>query len=94
MAIAAAVAALAATGAIAQVAKSDPCQAPPPQRSAENKDAGKPAEKQNGTVDLSRCGGVVKPPATDDGGLIAPAPQTGDMPVVPPDAAPGQQTPK
>lgn len=84
------VAVLAATEAFATA--SDPCQAPANQQSSD-KQTTKDAAKPSGSVDLSRCGGVVKPPATGDQQLVEPAPKTGNMPVIPPEAVPGQQTP-
>ena len=62
------------------------CQAEP-----RNKPPGK-ADDQTGsaTKKLDRCGGVLRPPDVNDPGLVKPAPDTGNMPVIKPNQMPGQ----
>ncbi|MEZ2131572.1 MULTISPECIES: hypothetical protein [unclassified Sinorhizobium] len=43
------------------------------------------------STDLSRCKGVLKPPATGDKGLVEPAPHTDAMPEIRPGETPQQQ---
>jgi hypothetical protein len=56
-----------------------------------------PAKKddQTGSVTkkLGKCGGVLQPPDVNDPGLVKPAPDTGEMPVIKPHQVP-QQAPK
>ncbi|SDA89060.1 hypothetical protein [Mesorhizobium qingshengii] len=42
------------------------------------------------TETLSDCGGVLKPPATGDQGMTAPAPDQGKTPVIKPGEVPAQ----
>ncbi|WP_136621467.1 MULTISPECIES: hypothetical protein [Mesorhizobium] len=44
----------------------------------------------NLTETLNDCGGVLKPPATGDQGMAAPAPDEGKTPVIKPDEVPAQ----
>src|SRR5438445_12011051 len=44
----------------------------------------------NLTDKLSDCGGVLKPPATGDQGMDAPAPDEGNTPVIKPGQVPAQ----
>lgn len=46
-----------------------------------------PQGGQSDTNRLADCGGVLQPPATGDPGLVAPAPDVGRTPVLPPPAA-------
>lgn len=41
---------------------------------------------------LTECDGELKPPATGDGEIVEPAPDTGKMPVIPPSDVPQQQS--
>jgi hypothetical protein len=52
-------------------------------------------EDQTGSVTkkLGKCGGVLQPPDVNDPGLVKPAPDTGEMPVIKPHQVP-QQAPK
>lgn len=43
---------------------------------------------------LEKCRGVLRPPATGDGKIVEPPPDTGKTPVIPPDALPQQQQPQ
>jgi hypothetical protein len=61
------------------------CQAPSQQQLQE----GSPS-RRGGDADLSRCNGVIIPPAGDEA-LEHPAPSTGTLRVIPPSKAPGQQ---
>jgi hypothetical protein len=65
------------------------CQARP-----RNKPPGK-ADDQTGSVTkkLDKCGGVLQPPDVNDPGLVKPAPDTGEMPVIKPNQMP-EQAPK
>lgn len=51
-------------------------------------------KQQPGSGDLSEklndCGGVLKPPATGDQGMAAPAPDQGNTPVIKPGQVPAQ----
>ncbi|WP_095205022.1 hypothetical protein [Mesorhizobium carmichaelinearum] len=51
-------------------------------------------KQQQGSGDLSEklndCGGVLKPPATGDQGMAAPAPDQGKTPVIKPGEVPAQ----
>ncbi|TGU89143.1 hypothetical protein EN794_045380 [Mesorhizobium sp. M00.F.Ca.ET.151.01.1.1] len=51
-------------------------------------------KQQSGSGDLSEklgdCGGVLKPPATGDQGMAAPAPDEGNTPVIKPGEVPPQ----
>ncbi|CDM62379.1 putative secreted protein (plasmid) [Rhizobium favelukesii] len=62
------------------------CQAP----SQQELQRGSPS-RRGGDADLSRCNGVLIPPASGDEGLEQPAPSTGTLRVIPPSKAPGQQ---
>lgn len=44
----------------------------------------------NLTEKLNDCGGVLKPPATGDQGMAAPAPDEGNTPVIKPGEVPAQ----
>ena len=48
------------------------------------------------TRKLDSCNSVLTPPAVGDGDIVAPAPQTGEMPVISPDDVPqsGNATPQ
>jgi len=65
------------------------CRAEPRDRSS-----GKPGD-QTGSVTkkLGKCGGVLRPPDINDPGLVKPAPDTGEMPVIKPQQMP-EQAPK
>jgi hypothetical protein len=65
------------------------CQAEP-----RNKPPGK-ADDQTGSVTkkLDKCGGVLQPPDVNDPGLVKPAPDAGEMPVIKPGQVP-EQAPK
>lgn len=81
----------------AQTSGTAKCQVPPQQQSQNGQTAGgQSAPNSNGlsqslSGNLADCNGVLKPPATGDKGLVAPAPQTGNMPVIKPGQAPNQQ---
>lgn len=71
------------------------CQVPPLQQSqggqatnGQTATGASPSQSLSGN--LADCNGVLKPPATGDQGLVAPAPQTGNMPVIKPGQAPSQ----
>jgi hypothetical protein len=59
-----------------------------------NKPPGK-ADDQTGSITkkLDKCGGVLQPPDVNDPGLVKPAPDTGEMPVIKPNQMP-EQAPK
>jgi hypothetical protein len=61
------------------------CRAP----SQQQLQKGSPS-RRGGDADLSRCNGVLIPPAGDEA-LEHPAPATGTLRVIPPSKAPGQQ---
>jgi hypothetical protein len=42
------------------------------------------------TKKLDECGGVLRPPEVNDPGLVKPAPDTGNMPVIKPGQVPDQ----
>jgi hypothetical protein len=65
------------------------CQAEPRNKPPVKKD------DQTGSVTekLDKCGGVLQPPDVNDPGLVKPAPDTGEMPVIKPDHMP-EQAPK
>jgi hypothetical protein len=52
-------------------------------------DQGKDAAEHDTTV-LEQCKGVLKPPPTGDSEMVAPAPNLGTTPVIPPGAMPDQ----
>lgn len=54
------------------------------QQPAEQFGGGNPTDK------INDCGGVLKPPATGDEGIAAPAPAEGKTPVIKPDEVPVQ----
>ncbi|SEI17334.1 hypothetical protein SAMN05216228_103435 [Rhizobium tibeticum] len=62
------------------------CQAP----SQQQLQKGSPS-RGGSDVDLSRCNGVLIPPASGDEGLEQEVPSTGTLRVIPPSKAPGQQ---
>lgn len=62
------------------------CQAPSQQQLQEGS-----RSRRGSDVDLSRCNGVLIPPASGDEGLEQRAPSTGTLRVIPPSKAPGQQ---
>jgi hypothetical protein len=81
--------ALAALGlliATAQAQTPKPQVSPPAAETPPGKDSANPLSEQ-----LSRSGGVIKPPENVDRGIEAPTPDPGahSMPVVPPPGAPG-----
>jgi hypothetical protein len=73
----------------APAVKDPKCAAPPiQQNSQENKTGIDP--NATGSTDLSDCKGVITPPATQDQGLVQPAPSTGNTPVLRPGDVPSQ----
>jgi hypothetical protein len=65
------------------------CQADPDQNKSDKSD-----DKTGSiTKKLDKCGGVLRPPDVNDQGLVKPAPETGEMPVIKPDQVP-EQAPK
>jgi hypothetical protein len=66
----------------------DDCQAQPDQ-----KKSGKSNDGAGSMKKLDKCGGVLQPPDVNDPGLVKPAPETGQMPVIKPGQVP-QQAPK
>ncbi len=67
-------------------AASDPCEARP--------DAGQKGPGQQGTNDLTRCKGVLKPPANMDDSIQKKPTEEGEMPVIPPNQLPSQRQSK
>jgi len=70
-----------------------PCEiAPGEDRSATLPDDGsrEPASETDGSLSatLDRCGGVLQPPPVGDPGMVEPAPDEGETPVIPPSAIP------
>jgi hypothetical protein len=66
-----------------QSAQADKCRAQTDQGS-------KQADGGNLTDKLNNCGGVLKPPATGDQGMAAPAPDEGKTPIIKPGEVPAQ----
>ena len=66
----------------------DDCQAQPEQKNSDKSNDGTGSMKK-----LDKCGGVLQPPDVNDPGLVKPAPETGQMPVIKPGQVP-EQTPK
>ena len=64
-------------------AMQDECRTSPPSNGAQPK-----AGSEALTEKLDACNGVLTPPATGDGGLVEPPPQTGTTPVIKPGALP------
>jgi hypothetical protein len=65
------------------------CQARPDQKKSDQ------SGDKTGSITrkLGKCGGVLQPPDVNDQGLVKPAPDTGEMPVIKPGQVP-EQTPK
>ncbi|QKC99603.1 hypothetical protein [Mesorhizobium sp. NZP2298] len=63
--------------------QADKCQVQPEQGK-------QPSSGGNLTEKLNDCGGVLKPPATGDQGMAAPAPDEGKTPVIKPGQVPAQ----
>jgi hypothetical protein len=68
------------------------CQAKPDQNKSDNSDN---SDDKTGSITkkLDKCGGVLQPPDVNDPGLVKPAPDTGEMPVIKPGQVP-EQAPK
>jgi len=63
------------------------CQAQPDRKNSDKSNDGA------GSMKLDKCGGVLQPPDVNDQGLVKPAPETGQMPVIKPGQVP-EQAPK
>ncbi|WP_337268829.1 hypothetical protein [Oryzifoliimicrobium ureilyticus] len=63
------------------------CQAPPQGRTSPTQNG----QTAAGGPSLNDCNGVLAPPATGDHGLVTPAPQSGNMPVIKPGDQPKSQ---
>jgi hypothetical protein len=62
------------------------CQAEPNRQRSD-----RPDDKTGAiTRKLDKCGGVLRPPDVNDPGLVKPAPDTGNMPVIKPGQVPDQ----
>jgi hypothetical protein len=62
------------------------CQAQPDQNKSDD-----PDDKTGSiTKKLDKCGGVLQPPEVNDQGLVKPAPETGNMPIIKPGQVPDQ----
>jgi hypothetical protein len=59
------------------------CQAAPDRKKSDDKTG-------SITKKLDKCGGVLRPPDVNDPGLVKPAPDTGNMPVIRPGQVPDQ----
>ena len=64
--------------------QADKCRVETDQGGKQQSDGGNLSEK------LNDCGGVLKPPATGDQGMAAPAPDQGKTPVIKPGEVPAQ----
>ncbi|TPL95791.1 hypothetical protein [Mesorhizobium sp. B2-3-12] len=82
--LALAVPAAAQTGQQSPNQQADKCRAQTDQGAKQPSGGGDLSEK------LSDCGGVLKPPATGDQGMAAPAPDEGKTPVIKPGEVPAQ----
>ncbi|QKD06362.1 hypothetical protein [Mesorhizobium loti] len=80
--------------AVPAAAQTDPQQSPAQQADKCRMQSDQGAKQQPGggnlTDKLSDCGGVLKPPATGDQGIAAPAPDEGKTPVIKPGEVPAQ----
>lgn len=95
--------ALAAVVAVAPASAAGQTKAPQGNRSAQENCHVRPEQKPSeGKTDdktgsitkkLDKCGGVLQPPDVNDRGLVKPAPDTGEMPVIKPGQVP-EQAPK
>ncbi|ESY63816.1 hypothetical protein LB577_01710 [Mesorhizobium sp. B283B1A] len=68
----------------------DPAQQTDKCRAQTDPGAKQQAGNGNLTEKLDDCGGVLKPPATGDQGMAAPAPDEGKTPVIKPGEVPAQ----
>jgi hypothetical protein len=71
-----------------QAPNTDDCQAP--DANGQTRDERTAPSPKSDTSKLSDCGGILKPPATGDRGLEKPAPDVGNMPVIPPGNVPNE----
>jgi hypothetical protein len=78
--------------ALAQAADTQPASGSDPCQAAPGKDPSAPRKETTDT--LSRCGGVLKPPASADEEIAKPPPQQGDTPVIHPEQLPPKQQPQ
>lgn len=69
-----------------QAPQADKCRVQTEQDAKQKQQPG----SDNLTEKLNDCGGVLKPPATGDQGMAAPAPDEGKMPVIKPGQVPAQ----
>ena len=60
----------------------------PPDDNQTNGERDEDSPSENRTERLADCGGVLKPPATDDQEFVEPAPDEGKTPVIPPQTLP------
>ena len=71
----------------ADITPSDDCQLPP----TDNDTTTAPSATGGDlTSTLDNCNGVLRPPAVGDSGIVAPAPSTGETPVIRPETLPEQ----
>lgn len=69
------------------------CVAPPVQQTPGQSGSRATDPNTTGSTDLSNCNGVIAPPATNDKGMVQPAPKAGNTPILRPGDIP-QQAPK
>lgn len=81
--------ALPAGAAFAQAQQGECTAGVPPAGTSPNANPGSSAL----TEKLDDCNGVLKPPSVGDGDIVAPAPQTGQMPVITPNELPQDGNP-
>jgi hypothetical protein len=85
---------LTSAGSVLAQQQNDGCKAPQQQQQQQQTKKENDQEAVANGVDsskLANCSGVLQPPSTGDSGMVAPAPEDGKTPVIPPgDAKNGQ----